>query len=443
MQFGDQTTSRRGLLRGAAAGAAATTLAAGAARAGQGPVAAPPGFLFGAATAGHQVEGNNLNSDIWFLEQLPHTPFAEKSGDACDQYHLYPQDIALLAELGFDAYRFSLEWARIEPEPGMFSNAELQHYRRVAATCREHGVTPVLTYNHYTVPKWFAAQGGFETPQSVDLFARFCERSTAALGDLVGVAGVFNEPNIGLILGEVVPPQLVAQFPDLMQEAARTYGSPRWSTMQFGDQKAMQPNLIAAYEKAYGVIKAGPGDFPVGLSLAMFDDQAAGPGSIRDQMRARFYGPWLEAVRRTGDFIGVQTYTRKVWGPTGELPPPPGARINQMHEEFYPEAIEGSIRYAHAATGKPVYVTENGVATENDAWRVEYIGRALAGVQRCLASGVPVKSYIHWSLLDNFEWVSGYGPKFGLVAVDRATQKRTPKPSAGYLGGLARGKRFA
>jgi beta-glucosidase len=266
---------------------------------------------------------------------------------------------------------------------------------------------------------------------------------TAALGDLVGLAGVFNEPNIGLALRQVLPPGLYSQFPALMREAAQACGSPRFSTVQFANQDLARPNLIAAYEKAYGVIKGGPGKFPVGLSLAIFDDQAVGEGSVRDQMRAELYEPWLDAVRRTGDFIGVQTYSRVRWDRNGKMEPPPGARLTQMHEEFYPEALENTIRYAHARTGKPVYVTENGVSTDDDRERIEYIQRALRGVRNCLDSGVPVRSYIHWSLLDNFEWVSGYGPKFGLVAVNRATQTRTPKPSAAMLGALAKSRRLA
>lgn len=420
------------------AGSAALAGLAAAGRAGAAQASFPQGFLWGAAVAGYQVEGGNTNADIWLVEHLPHTPFAEKSGDACDQYHLFEQDIALLASFGLNAFRFSLEWSRIEPEPGEFSNAELNHYRRVAAVCREHGVTPVLTYNHFAVPRWFAARGGWEVADSSDLFARYCDKATGAIGDLAGLASTFNEPNIGRLLKYMLPPQVFAMFPGLMHEAAAAAGSKHFSTIQFADQAAILPNLISAHEKAYAAIKAGPGDFPVGLSLAIFDDQAEGKNSMRDAVRAEAYGAWLDAVKRTGDFIGAQTYTRQRWGKDGPLPVPAGVEQNQMHEEFYPDAIGHTVRYAHAATGKPVYVTENGVATEDDSRRVEYIRRALAGVKSAIDDGVPVRGYVQWSLLDNFEWVSGYGPKFGLVAVDRATQKRTPKPSAAFYGAIAK-----
>src|SRR4029453_14455001 len=156
-----------------------------------GPGGFPKGFLWGAATAAHQVEGNNINSDLWVLEHLKPSMYPEASGDACDHYHRYRDDIKLVADLGFNTYRFSIEWARIEPEEGFFSTAELEHYRRMLATCREHNLTPMLTFWHFTAPRWFAARGGGETDDAGDLFARYCERASKHLGDLIGVATTF------------------------------------------------------------------------------------------------------------------------------------------------------------------------------------------------------------------------------------------------------------
>lgn len=160
----------------------------------------PDKFLWGCATAGHQVEGNNTSSDLWTLEHLPQTIFKEPSGDACDHYHLYPQDISMLADLGFNTYRFSLEWARIEPEEGFFSNAELEHYRRMLAACREHNLTTLLTYSHFSLPRWFAYKGGWENPAAPGLYARFCERATKRLGDMVDYASTLNEPDVPQLL---------------------------------------------------------------------------------------------------------------------------------------------------------------------------------------------------------------------------------------------------
>jgi beta-glucosidase len=185
-------------------------------------------------------------------------------------------------------------------------------------------------------------------------------------------------------------------------------------------------------------IKAGPGDPPVGLTLAMSDWQAvAGGEARRDALREEDEQVFLEAAR-DDDFIGVQTYTRRRVGPDGMLDPEAGVPRTIMGYEFWPQALGATIRRAAEVTGVPVLVTENGVATADDAERIEYIRRALAAVLGCLADGVDVRGYLYWSALDNFEWSHGYGPTFGLVAVDRATQVRTPKPSAAWLGGVAR-----
>jgi beta-glucosidase len=184
-------------------------------------------------------------------------------------------------------------------------------------------------------------------------------------------------------------------------------------------------------------MKSGPGKYPVGVNLAMSDDQAVGPGSRRDEKRRMVYGPWLAAAAKS-DYIGVQTYTRARVGNELDLPPEPGIELTDMGYEFWPEALEQTIRYAHEQARVPVYVTENGVATENDSRRIEYLRRALVGVQNCLRDGIDVRGYVHWSMLDNFEWIFGYRPKFGLIAVNRETQERTVKPSARYLGEIAR-----
>jgi beta-glucosidase len=436
-----QTTTpltRRSLIAVASMATAAVPAAAKSASAGN----MPKGFLWGAATAGHQVEGGNVNSDTWLLEQLKPSPFMEPSGDACDHYHRFEADIAMLAKLGFNTYRFSLEWARIEPAKGQFSAAERDHYRRVAATCRRHGLTPVITFNHFTVPRWFAAQGGWENPESPALFARYCDYAVKGVGDLAGAAATFNEPNLGMLLVWMLPPFILDQMKQAMVDAAKACNSPHFSSAQFGRQDVMLPNLIKAHQQGYEAIKAGPGAFPVGATLAIMDDQAVGQNSRRDEKRAQCYAPWLDALKATGDFVGVQTYSRALIDAKGQMPARKNVELTQTGEEFSPQALEQTIRYAHAQTGKPIYVTESGIATEDDTRRVAYIQIALQGVKACLADGVPVKGYIHWSLMDNFEWVFGYGPKFGLVAVDRATQVRTPKPSAVMLGAIARNNRI-
>ena len=420
------------------AGAAALARAATRSHA-EGPVAKsfPKGFLWGAATAAHQVEGNNVNNDNWLLEHVKPTLFAEPSGDACDHYHRYADDIKLLASLGFNTYRFSIEWARIEPEEGFFSSAELEHYRRMLAACHENRLTPMVTFNHFTLPRWLAARGGWENAGAADLFARYCERAAKHLGDLISFAATLNEPNIPLLLSWLklpIPPEALS---GMLAAAARAAGSDRFGFFLLGPGEQTVDTLVAAHHRGLAAMKSGPGKYPVGVTIAIADDQAVGADSARDRKRAQIYGPWLAAAAKS-DFVGVQTYTRSRVGTDGDLPADPGVELTQMGYEVWPEALEQTVRYAAAQANVPVYVTENGIGTDDDARRIEYIKRALAGVQRCLADGVDVRGYVHWSLLDNFEWIFGYRPTFGLVAVNRDTQARTVKPSARFLGEIAR-----
>jgi beta-glucosidase len=400
----------------------------------------PSNFLWGTAGAAHQIEGNNVNSDSWLLEHIPGSPFVEPSGDACDHYHRYPQDIALIASLGFNTYRFSIEWARIEPVEGEFSPAVLDHYRRMLETCHEHNLTPVVTYHHFTSPRWFAAKGGWEVSANAELFARYCERATAHLGDLIGAACTLNEPNVGLLIQNMgfMPSDEAQRSAPWRAAAARAVGSNTFAAFPHCAQQPARDTFLKAHRLAVQAIKAGPGNFPVGMTLAMQDHQAVPGGeAVRDRARHETDDVFLD-VARDDDFIGVQTYSRSRYGAEGVLPPEPGVEVTQMGYEFYPESLEGTIRYASSYTGRPVLVTENGIGTEDDTRRIEYVRRALQGVHRCLKDGIEVRGYCYWSIFDNFEWSLGYRPKFGLIAVDRVTQTRTLKPSATWLGNIAR-----
>jgi beta-glucosidase len=402
----------------------------------------PEHFLWGCATAAHQVEGNNTNSDFWMMEHLPGTMFKEPSGDACDHYHLYPQDIALLADLGFNTYRFSVEWARIEPEEGFFSNAELDHYRRMLAACHEHGLATMVTYYHFSLPRWVAMKGCWQNDKSADLYARYCERVTKHLGDMIGYASTMNEPDIPQLLDWINLPGVPGggSVTDMMQMALngirKQLNAPDFSNFFLGDPKRRRDGLLAAHAKAKDAIKSTRSNLPVGFNLAMSDDQPAPTDNHLDEKRADVYGPWLAAARNC-DYLGVQTYSRSLVGKK-DLPAPQGAELTQNGMEFYPECVEHVVRYAAKEAKVPIIVSENGIATEDDTRRVEYYRRAVAGLKRAIDDGVDVRGYMAWSLLDNFEWMSGFTPKFGIVAVDRQTQKRTVKPSATVLGNIAR-----
>ena len=380
----------------------------------------PEPFLWGTATAAHQIEGGNVNNDWWAMEHDPTSGCVDVSGDACDSFNRYPEDIALIADLGLGAYRFSLEWSRIEPEEGEFSTVALDHYRRMAATCHEHGILPVVTFHHFTHPRWLAAQGTWEAPNAPDLFARYCEKVTAHLGDLIGMACTINEPNVVATMG-----WRMGLFPPRVRDRTR--------------RDVVNTAMVSAHRKAIDVIRSGPGDFPVGITVSMTDFQLE-PGGEEwiERLRKPNEDVFLEATGGD-DFIGVQTYTRMRVGADGALPAEDGVRTTQMGYEVWPEALGATIRRATEVTGGlPVYVTENGIGIDDDPLRIEYVTRALAGVGECLDDGIDIRGYFYWSLLDNFEWVLGYGPTFGLVEVDRETFERTAKPSAAWFGGVAR-----
>ena len=388
------------------------------------PIVFPEGFLWGTATAAHQVEGGNWNNDWWAWEHDPSSPCVEPSGDACDHWNRFPEDIALLAALGFNTYRFSVEWSRIEPEDGEYSGAALDHYRRMCACCLEHGLIPMVTYHHFTTPRWVAAHGGWEDPGTADRFARFCQRTAAAIGDLHPYACTLNEPNVVAMIG-----YLVGAFPPGKRDVLL--------------RRNVNTVLIDAHAKGGDAIRSGPGSPKVGLTLAMNDYQAVDGGEQkRDRIRHSAEDVFLEAAR-TDEFIGVQTYTRERIGPTGAIDPEPGHELTLMGYEFWPEALEATIRRAWEVTdGVPIIVTENGIGCADDARRVAYVARALRGVRRCLDDGLDVGGYVYWSAMDNFEWAYGYVPTFGLMAVNRATQERMVKPSGYWLGGVAKANRL-
>jgi beta-glucosidase len=381
----------------------------------------PDGFLWGVAAASHQIEGGNWNNDWWAFEHKEGTPCKEPSGDCTDSYHRYSEDIALVRDLGFASYRFSIEWSRIEPEDGEFSRAALDYYRRMIGECHNQGVQPVVTFHHFSLPRWVANLGGFESPEIVDRFARYCERTVAHIGDLITIGCTINEPNIVSLMG-----YLMGMFPPGKSRDRAGYD-------------AANENMKAAHTRAYEVLKSGRGDFPVGLCVAMGDWWAPeGQEAALETMRHSHEGQHLEAAR-TGDFVGVQAYSRTRLDERGRATgPEPGVEVvESMGYEFWPDALEAAIRHAAEVTQLPVYVTENGLGHHDDTRRVAYVTGALEGLGRCLDDGIDIRGYFYWSLLDNFEWALGYDPQFGLCTVDRETFVRTPKPSATWLGGIA------
>ena len=393
----------------------------------------PAGWLWGTATAAHQIEGGNTNNDWWEWEHAAGSGCAESSGDATDSYHRWFEDLKLVKDMGLDCYRFSVEWSRIEPAQGEFSIAALEHYREIMLAAHAMGLKTSVTFHHFTTPTWAAAQGGWTNPEIVEWFARFVDISVQHFGDQIDIAATFNEPNVVALLG-----YLLNVFPPGLNGGIEAF-------------RVATENFVAAHKRAVPVLKAGPGDFPVGLTLAMSDIVVHPDGDPNSQgIRMSEMPtndpanpfPWLMAgayleAARDDDYIGVQTYfTQHMGADFEELEKPADWRLTQMGWTFTPESLGRTVRAAYEATGVPVIVTENGVATADDAERIEYYSRSLAALREAMDDGVDVRGFFAWSLLDNFEWAEGYRPTFGLVAVDLVTFARTPKPSAAWYAGV-------
>ena len=388
----------------------------------------PADFLWGAATAAHQVEGGNVNNDWWAFEHDPSTAARESSGDGIDQFHRYEEDFELLKSLGHNTHRLSLEWSRIEPAAGEFSRSALAHYRRVLTALADAGLTGFVTLHHFTLPGWFADRGGWLGPDAIAVFERYCQRVVAELGDLMPFVCTINEPQMVALHGYLEgyhPPGVTN--PILWKRVGRV--------------------LLKAHEAAVRAVRGGPGESRTGLViqlplLAPAREHDAACRASCDAMRGEIVDLYVDGLTGPdrGDWLGVQYY-RKQWvdpaSPTRFADPPAGSTLTQMGWAVYPDGLRQVLHRA-AEAGLPLYVTENGIATEDDTERLDYLESHLAAVARARAEGVDVRGYLHWSAFDNFEWSEGYGPKFGLIAVDRDKDfTRTPKPSAYAFGRVA------
>jgi beta-glucosidase len=380
----------------------------------------PDGFLWGAATAAHQVEGGNVNNDWWAFEHAPDTICVEPSGDACDSWHRAEEDAALLAEVGLGVYRFSLEWSRIEPEDGLVSRAALDRYGRLLDRCHDAGVEPLVTLHHFTTPRWVAAEGGWATGATVERFERYVRTVLDHLGDRLGPrVCTINEPNVVATCGYrwgVFPPGL--RDDDLHRQATAV--------------------LIDAHRAAVAAVHEADPDLQTLLTLAM-SEWIAHDGGAEQLARERYWWEdvFLEATT-DDDLVGVQTYTREYVGPEGRTAPPEGVATTLMGYERAPSAVAATAVRAAEVTGRPVLVTEHGIATSDDADRIAFTRDALSALHAAIDDGLDLRGYVHWSWLDNFEWFLGYRPTFGLVEVDPASFERRTKGSARWLGEVAR-----
>ncbi len=386
----------------------------------------PKEFYWGAATSAHQVEGGNHNDwTEWEKEKSKiknqnaklrkwpdyilnppaggPNPLQEEnyiSGRACDHYRRFQDDFDIAKSLGHNAHRFSVEWSRIEPEEGKFSEKEIEHYREVIKALRERGIEPFVTLWHWTLPLWVRDQGGWNSSKTIDDFVRYCRHIARALPD-VRYWVVLNEPGswaAHAYLFGLYPPQRMNIF-----MLARVYF-----------------HLRQAQRQSYLALKKINGALQVGISESMEWYRPFWARVLVNYLR-NFY--FLQKTKSYFDFVGLNYYRSRFLFGRGQK--------SDTGWRIYPEALYRFLKRA-GALGKPVFVTENGIADARDGRRAEFIREHLHQIERALRDGVDVRGYFHWSLLDNFEWDFGFWPRFGLVEVDYSTQERRIRRSA-YL----------
>lgn len=389
----------------------------------------PQDFFWGAATSAYQLEGNNLNSDWWHWEKR--AGLKEVSGEACRHYQLYKEDFALAQRLNHNALRLSIEWSRIEPKQGNFSLQELGHYQQVIASLRKAGLEPVVTLNHFTLPYWLAALGGWQNKNAIRYFLRYVEKIVEVLSSQVNYWVTINEPLIyvyyAYILG-VWPPQ----------------------KKSFLKAAMVADNLETSHIQAYRLIRSiyKRKKLPLPLVSIAKNMQAFVPcntdfrNKVAVYLRDRLFNfCFLERLIRhkSVDFIGINYYSRSLvettgWGLRNLLvevckenhhPLPK----NSLGWDSYPQGLyELLVRLKKYSL--PVFILENGICVEDDSLRWNFIFSHLENIYLAMQQGVKVLGYLYWSLIDNYEWDKGFSPKFGLAAVDYQTFKRTIRESA-------------
>ena len=396
-------------------------------------------FFWGASTAAHQVEGGLQNQwSVWELANASHQAKTAKqrlgwlknwdeikhlaedpnnyvSGRGVDHYNTYKEDFDILQKLGLNSFRFTIEWSRLEPKEGTWDKEEFEHYRQYIAELNKRGVEPFLNIWHWTVPVWFEEKGGFAKRGNIKYFERLTQKINEELLNKVNYVITLNEPNV---------------------YASFSFGTGEWPPQEKSWLKMIwvYNNLKIAHKKAYKIIKKTHPKISVGIAQQLADIQPFRPGNWLDEVcvkTMRYAWNWwfLNRIKNQQDFVGVNYYFTdyyKGWNRQN-----PQIPINDLGWYMNAAGILPLLqRIAYHNPGKPIIITENGVADMNDKYRKGWLAETMEAIETAKSLGLPVVGYLHWSLLDNFEWAYGWWPKFGLVGVDRKTMKRTIRPSA-------------
>ncbi len=388
------------------------------------------------------------------MENMKNSTFNEPSGVCCDHYNRYEEDIKLMAEVGLNAYRFSIEWARIEPVEGQFDRKEIEHYRKVIDCCYANGLTPVVTLMHFSSPAWLIKKGGWGKEYVVNAFARYAGFVAQELGEKLPYIATINEANMGYQLQKVAQDMMNAKNRegdvqvgvqvDMKKVLLGMIGE-MWYFKTFSVNTFLKPRkleqeqiVMRAHQAAKKAIKAVCPNTKVGLTVSVFDYQATDSGEAQAAKLWHEDFGWYLPYIREDDFLGVQNYSRKIVTEKGAQEPATDVPVTQMGYENYPQSIGNVVRKVAKEFPGELIVTENGIAATDDAQRCAFIPAAVQSVLDAKNDGVNVTGYLHWSLMDNFEWQSGFDKQFGLIAVDRTTQKRSPKESLYVLGNIAK-----
>ncbi len=403
----------------------------------------PNNFYWGASTAGHQVEGGTVNQwSEWELAnaselaktaktRLSHSvldwnsiakqaenPHNYVSGKGVDHYTRYKEDFDIAKSLNFNSFRFSIEWSRIEPSEGKWDEDEVEHYRSYIQELKKRGMEPFLNIWHWTMPTWFTDKGAFEKSSNLKYWRRFVEKVSQEYGDELLFCITINEPNVyttfSYLTGEWVPEEKSIR---------------RFMTVYL--------NLVRAHKQAYKILKTQNPRLQIGIAQNMSNIQSKRPNNIIDMASVwwmRYFWNWwfINRISKQMDFIGFNYYFGDYYKAGKRINP--DAPLNDLGWYMEPEGLHPLLTRIWAHYKKPIFITENGVADSNDQFRKWWIEETIVAMERAISEGVNLKGYMHWSLLDNFEWKYGWWPKFGLVHVDRENgMKRTVRPSAKWF----------
>ena len=400
----------------------------------------PEQFIFGTATAAHQIEGDNKSNDWWYYEQIGRLPY--KSGKACDHWRLYKEDIELMASLCYRGYRFSIEWARLYPQEGKKDYNAIERYNEILRILNSKGITPMITLHHFTLPLWFLKKGGFVKEENLKYWEKYVET----------------------IRDEIKGARYIATFNEAMVYVVSGYIEGQWPPFKKSIRLAskVEANILRAHAIAYDILKDR---FKVGIvkNIPIFLSSSNKKKDLKFAKKAddvfnfnfldALWNGKLKAIYRNYktpksnvDFLGVNYYTayevKYVPNPLKlffQVELANMGRKTDMGWCVYPEgiykAIEKVSRYE-----RPIFITENGIATTDDEWRIEFIVKHLQYLHRAIKDGYDVRGYFHWSFMDNFEWDKGFSPRFGLVGIDYNTFQRQPKRSAYIYGEISKTK---